>query len=283
MKETHAEGMLVADDCGWFSFFVQRLRCVAPFFVVLSVAGFLLGGLQYPVWAKVEKAEPALNLPDLEGALGQGIVVGLFSGFRTLMADLLYLQANAHWEKREWAQTEALMALTTSVDPEPTFFWLNRARITAYDVPHWRIRQLGRFYDVPEGVRQKIFEEQAQRGIEVMDEAQKFHPGDYRIPLQRAQILSGSNINDLENAAYWYFQASLSEGAPYFIGRIYAELLRRLDRSQEAYDYLRSVYPTLPLEDPYAAKGVVLERIRELEEELNTPWALRLPLDALEL
>ncbi|HAQ58488.1 MAG TPA: hypothetical protein DCR32_05660, partial [Opitutae bacterium] len=57
---------------------------------------------------------------------------------------------------------------------------------------------------------------------------------------------------------------------PYFAARIYGELLRRQGKDAEAYDYLKQLHHDLP-DDPYAQKPIILDRIRELEEELKIP------------
>jgi len=78
------------------------------------------------------------------------------------------------------------------------------------------------------------------------------------------------------------WRASEQPNAPYFAARIYAELLRRMGRNAEAYDWLKKLYPTLPkaadaalgitaFQVESAMAPVVMERIRELEKELNIP------------
>ncbi|HEY0946391.1 MAG TPA: hypothetical protein VGD81_14030, partial [Opitutaceae bacterium] len=72
---------------------------------------------------------------------------------------------------------------------------------------------------------------------------------------------------------------------PYYAARIHAELLRRMGRKREAYDWLVRLYPTLPRSRDgapasaamleAAMPGVVLQRIRELEQELGVPEAQR--------
>ncbi len=253
----------------------RALTCVVCVCVLLIV-GLIVSPLQRSAWGQVRSLQPELNLKKVEGALGQGLVVGLLGGFRTIIADMVFIRANVYWEKKDREKTEALINLTTAIDPRPMFFWLNGSRIMAYDIPIWRIREAGGLDEVPKSVQDQIYKEQAERGIDLIDSAGQYHPGDYRVPLEKAQIYN-NKLKDKEKAAEYFLKAYHAEDGPYYTARIYAELLRQMDRQQEAYDFYRELYRDLPDDDMRANKPVILERIRELEKELNTPAVQRLP------
>ena len=84
-----------------------------------------------------------------------------------------------------------------------------------------------------------------------------------------------NRLKDVENAAKWFLKASHQKDAPFFAARIHAELLRRQGKNQEAYTFLKGLFLTLPNDNPYAQKDIILERIRELEDELEIPAILR--------
>ncbi|MGE9294799.1 MAG: tetratricopeptide repeat protein [Puniceicoccales bacterium] len=260
------------------NWFLRVGKQTAVVLAVLALAGLITSPVESRSWNEVKKLQPEMNLSDVEDALGQGMVLGLLGGMRTIIADFVFLRANYFWERKDRPNTEALIALTTSIDPRPMFFWLNGARMISYDIPVWRVRERGEWEDVPEAVRDRIFAEQAARGIAMMDRAAQFHPDDYRVPLEKAQIYL-NKLEDLEEAAKYYKEVSEMPDAPYFAARIYAELLRRQGREQEAYAFLKDLYAELPPpnESAIAARDVVLERIRELEHELDVPLIERLP------
>ena len=83
---------------------------------------------------------------------------------------------------------------------------------------------------------------------------------------------------DDANAANWFFKASQQADAPYFAARIYAELLRNQGRNEEAYVFLKELHNSLP-NVPFAQKGIILERIRELENTLKIPLWQRFEAD----
>ena len=238
--------------------------------LVLAVVGLLSRPLEAPAWKVVRAGQPEFNLSKLESALGQGLIVGVLGGFRSITADFLWIRLNTVWEQKERAKLDALVKLATQIDPRPLFFWINGARMIAYDVPNWRIVEEGGYDAVPESRQRAIDREQAEQAFAFLRQAMEFHPRDPGLYLEFAQIYL-NRLKDDAAAAEWFLKASELPGAPYYAARIHAELLRRLDRPREAYDFLTALYRELPKDDPYAQTGVVLERIRQLEAELAIP------------
>ena len=265
--------------------------------LVLAATGWGLRALEAPAWRELRAREPALQLGALEGALGQGVTVGLLGGFRALLADMVWIRTNVVWEQRDLPATQTLIKLVTAVDPRPLYFWLNGSRMVAYDMPNWRIVAAGGYDQVPAAEQREIDEEQAQVALAYLESARGYHPAAAAIDIEIANVHLNRR-KDVAAAAIAYRAAAEQPDAPYFVARIYAELLRRLDRKPDAYAWLCQLYPTLPKpDDEGAVRGptadhdhalerhamevelamapVVLDRIRELEEELQIPLAQR--------
>lgn len=238
--------------------------------LALLLTGLALRPLEKPTWEAVRAGRPELQLRDLEGALGQGIVVGVLGGFRAILADFLWIRLNGIWERKERPKMGPMIRLVTRLDPRPDFFWINGARMLAYDVPNWRIRAEGGYDAVPPERQQEIDREQAEQAFRLLESAREFHPENPRMYLEVGQIYL-HRLDNVEKAAEWFGKAKDKPGAPYFVARIYAELLRRQDKDGEAYQFLRDLHPTLPAGNPAARKEVVLDRIRTLEETLDIP------------
>jgi tetratricopeptide (TPR) repeat protein len=163
-----------------------------------------------------------------------------------------------------------LLRLVTTIDPRPVYFWLNSARITAYDFPFWRVLAAGGFQSVPEDVQQRVSHEQARFALRGLETAMRFHPGSVELWVERANI-ELNRLGDLNAAAESYRRAWELPGAPYYVARLRAEVLRRAGRRAEALEWLTRLHPTLPPDDEGAAADVVLGRIRDLERELGVP------------
>jgi tetratricopeptide (TPR) repeat protein len=210
----------------------------------------------------------------LQGALGQGVAAGLLGGFRAIMADLCWLRANASWEDCDLPATQTLIKLVTALDPRPLYFWLNGARIIAYDMPGWRMAGGGGCTQMPLAAQEAIEREQAGIALQYLEEALASHPSSATVWIEMANIHL-NRLKDLRTAAECYRRAAGQPHAPYFAARIYAELLRRQGRDREAYTWLVRLHPTLPPMNDEAMAPVVLERIRELERRLAIPDELR--------
>lgn len=248
----------------------SKLAAIGLPLLVLTIAGGVTDRAVRDVWREVRAKEPELNLREFESALGQGLTMGLLGGFRAVIADFLWLRMNLAWEQRNLPATQTLITLVQSVDPRPLYFWINGARIVAYDLPVWRIDAAGGGRSVPAAVQQEFYQEQAELGLRLLDRAMAYHPDEPLLWLEMAKIRQWK-LDDIAGAADLYRRAAETGRAPYYAARIYAELLKRVGRYQEAYNWLVKLHPALPPDDPYAMADIVLGRIRELETILDVP------------
>lgn len=235
---------------------------------VLLVSGAALGRMAAPVWAEAQARQPALRLDSRMAAAGQGVTLALLGGFRALVADAVWLRMYALWEKQDLPATETMIRLVTTIDPRPVYFWLNGARIVAYDLVAWRILLAGGYERVPEDVQERIAREQALQGVRLLEAARVFHPRNADLWIEQANI-ELNKLRDVAAAAESYRRAWAEPEAPYFTARLRGELLRRMGRKTEALAWLKEIYPMLPKHIEGARADVVLERIRELERELG--------------
>ena len=249
---------------------LRPLRTGLVVLIGLFVAGVATRPLEDATWAQVRAGQPALRLDSLKDALGQGVTVGLLGGFRAIVADFFWLRTNALWETNDLPGTQTSIKVVTAIDPRPLYFWLNGSRMIAYDMPNWRITRAGGYDAVPTSIQRRFDEEQSRVAIAYLIGAYGYHPHNALVTIEIANIHL-NRLKDLKTASTYYLEASKTPGAPYYAARIYAELLRRLDRKPEAYDFLKTLYRTLPKDDLMALAVVVLDRIHELEEELAIP------------
>ena len=258
------------------SWWWQRGRAALAVFAGLLAAGLATGPLQGYAWGAVRARTPELNLKDFNSALGQGLVLGLLGGFRTIMADFMWITGYTNWEKRIRPETEAMVNLTTLLDPESVYFWSEGARIIGKDIPAWRGEAAEKAGQLTPAEELAIRREQGDRAQSLLDRGLANHPNNVTLLQDKAQIYE-INMHEPAASIEFYREAANAPGAPYFLARVYAEILAKYGHVREAYDYLRGVYPTLPLKSPAAAKGMVWEQLREWEDQLKLPAAERLP------
>ena len=198
------------------------------------------------------------------GHLGQGVSFAILGGYRSLVANMVWLSLNSDWEDRDFAATMAKIRLTTSIDPRPKSFWLNGARIMASDMPVWTLGDwnAAQLFETEEGaaIRRRF----ARMALDFLEEARLAHPNNPDMVIEQA-VIHWRKLEDLETSAKLFGEVVGMDSAPFFAGRIYAELLERLGRLEDALYYLESIVDELPLEDPRAMKPVVESRIRKLK------------------
>ena len=221
-----------------------------------------------PVQAERARHRPTLVLERHGVIVGQGLRAAMPAGLRALAADFLWLRANLSWERRDLDATKENLHLVIAMDPRPLVFWINGARMLAYDLPGWRVAALAGRGPVPDGVRRRIGEDQAQRALAWLDEARRFHPDSPAVFIESANI-SFNCLHDPIAAAAAYRRAALQPEAPRYAARLHAEMLRRAGRKAEALAWLVALHPGLPRDEEAAAADLVLARIRDLETELG--------------
>jgi hypothetical protein len=240
----------------------------------LAAAGSVLGRVAAPAWDMARARQPALRLDPSMSAAGQGVTLALLGGFRALVADAIWVRMYVLWERHDLPGTHSLLRLVTAIDPRPVYFWINGARILAHDFSMWRLDAAGGFDAVGTAVEARINREQGTLALEHLSAAATFHPTNPDLWIERANI-ELHRLRDLAAAAESYRRAWELPKAPYYAARLHAELLRRQGRNAEALAWLVKLHPTLPAGDDGAARDTVLERVRDLERELNVPASQR--------
>lgn len=234
----------------------------------LALAGAGLGRVIDPAWSAARERQPALRLNSSMTAAGQGVTLALLGGFRALVADVVWVRMYALWEQHDLPATQSLLQLVTAIDPRPVYFWINGARIVANDFSAWRLDLAGGYAAAGASAEQRINREQGTIAVQHLDAAMEFHPSNPDLWIERANI-ELNRVGDVGAAAESYRRAWEQPRAPYYAARLHAELLRRQGRKAEALAWLVKLHPSLPAGDDGAARDVVLDRIRELERELN--------------
>ncbi|HUG10361.1 MAG TPA: hypothetical protein VMM36_05080 [Opitutaceae bacterium] len=255
---------------GLFPGFRERFTIATVTLAALVATNLALRPLEGPAWEEVRARGAGIDAPGIESAVGQGVVAGLLGGFRALAADFLWMKVNSDWEDMNLPATETAIRAVTAIDPRPLYFWINGARMIAYDMPNWRIERGGGFDVVPLSVRTRVDEEQARIALDMLADARQVHPDNPALVIEVANIYL-RRLHDTTTAAELYRQAAELPGAPFYAARIHAELLRNLGRREEAHQWLLRLHPTLPRDVPEAMPEVVLARIREIEDELGLP------------
>ncbi len=266
------------------SWWWRRGRAGVVIFTTLLTAGVAARPLQNAAWVPVKARQSELKLNDLGNNVGQGMLLGVFGGFRAVLADFVWLQGYSYWEHRDKPDLEAMIYLATTLDPRMVGFWDNGSGELANDIAAY----VNRDTDIPDNQRLAAYyparQTQAEIALKFLDRGLQFNPGDYTLlkdeallydnNLREAARAAGNKAGELTymaKAAEKWREAAEADDSPFFAGRLYVRHLVRMGKKMEAYTYLTKIYPRLPTDAPDAQKGVVWDWMIGLEHNLNLP------------
>jgi hypothetical protein len=206
-------------------------------------------------------AELTLDLREQVGQLG---FLAALSGFRSLVADLLWIQAHIAWERTEWGKMALIFNNVTSLQPRALLFWdmaawhmAWNASVAALEDPRiprqaLRVRAQRQYF--------KLGEDFLLRGI-------RNNPDRYLL-YERLGILYRDKFRDHCAAAEAFSKAASFPGAPHYLERFVAyELSYCPGREREAYELLRELYQRGKEE----RLPTLLSRLKEMQEKLDVP------------
>lgn len=141
-------------------------------------------------------------------------------GYRTFAADCFWLKTNLAWETRDPARVRRLIDFTVMADPQAPYFWLNGARILAYDFPAWQCAGEDK---APLALRARWRMLGADEALRLLERGQHWHGHSAALHLEMANICLYA-LGDRHRAAECYRVASEQSDAPDYAARIYTRL-----------------------------------------------------------
>jgi hypothetical protein len=215
--------------------------------------------------------QPAFQASSLQAAAGQGLLLGILGGYRSIMADFAWVRAYVFWERQDRAACETHMRLSATLDPANPYFWRQMAHITAFDMPHWeiwRLRHGGTLTLAPAVARQRTHQ-YARHALKFLAE------GAARNPLAQAQfwadaaIIALNRLEDPRQAVEFYRRAAECPNPSWFAPRAYAIILgMKLGEPAAAARWLRAYIQRLqasPGADPHGLRAELEELAQKLE------------------
>jgi hypothetical protein len=138
----------------------------------------------------------------------------------SLAADWFWLQGDLAWERRDAGQTRYLISLTLSADPRPAYFWVNSARMLAYDLPAWADEADGNPAPALRANRRKAA---ARDALRLLQRGLQSGSDPTALQLEMATIcLYG--LGDQALAAEYFRQAAARPDAPAYAAHIFRRL-----------------------------------------------------------
>jgi hypothetical protein len=242
------------------------------------VAGLLLafGGIKLPIEHKLAAEHRQLHFRgvefnlDLREQIGQLGFVAALSGFRSLVADGLFIQAHVAWERTEWGRVLLLFRQVTTLQPRSILFW---------DMAAWHMAwnaSVAAFNDPSQprqALRVKAQREYFALGKDFLERGIRNNPEKPQLYETLARLYK-EKYRDHEHAAEFFAKAAALPGAPGYDKRFAAyELSYCEGREREAYQELRRLYDIGEGE----RLPTLITRLKFLENKLNIPPDQRIP------
>lgn len=230
----------------------------------------MAGLLARPLTRSNNEDERLAEMDALSSGLGNGITLAALGGYRNVAANFVWISMYGDWQYRRKVEVLEKMKLAVSLNPDSLYFWIDGSRIIANDMPVW---------EVGDDRMNTLFDESRSEGIEVrkrygkealsfLEEAPVELSKRYEVLLEKAAIC-WKRLGDIDRALRFLSEAVEIPRVPYYVCRVYAELLHRNGETGKALRYLESHYETLPENDSRAMKPFVARRIEELRRELT--------------
>ena len=247
----------------------------AVLWTVVIAALLLFGLVRLPFEKSLDAAHreaglrtAALNI-ELREQIGQLAYAAALSGFRSLVAAFLWIEAHTAWEQTAWGRMAGLFQSVTSLQPRSLVYWdlaswhmAWNASIAARDNPK----------EPSEFLRRRAEREYHELGRDFLQRGIDNNPDAYLLR-ERMGIMLRDKFADHCGAAEAFAAAAERPGAPPYVKRLAAyELSQCEGREREAYERLRATY--LMGESERLPRVITL--INELEEKLDIPRAERL-------
>ena len=234
--------------------------------VLALLLGFGLARLQPELQISRTRQDAHLQAAPIQPSLRQNLsqmgFLAALSGFRAVVADLLWIQAHTAWENTDWGRMKLLLDTVTALQPHAVVFWDGaawhmawNASVSALDNPAQsrlalRVKAQREFH--------RIGEDFLLRGIQN-------NPGRHEL-YNRLGMLYRDKIEDHSRAAQAFADCAALPNAPSYARRFAAyELSRVPGRETEAYAALKNLF----LEGEKNWLPTLFSRIRFLEEKLN--------------
>lgn len=244
--------------------------------LVVGLALALFGVARLPMERAISEEHRRLHFRavdfnlDLREQVGQLGFVAALSGFRSLVADALFVQAHVAWERTEWGRVLLLFRQVTTLQPRALLFWDMAAWHMAWNASTAALndRTQPRL-----ALRIKAQREYLALGRDFLERGIKNNPDRPQLYEALARLYR-DKYNNHEHAAEFFAKAASLPGAPSYVRRFAAyELAQCPGREQEAYDQLHALYRSSENE----RVPTLLRRLRELEIKLDIPADQRIP------
>ena len=243
---------------------------------IVTLLLFAFGGLRLPLESALAEEHKSayfhqakLKL-DLREQIGQLGFLAAFSGFRSLVADFIFIQTHTAWERTQWGRVLLLFRQATTLQPRSLIFWDMAAWHMAWNASD----AMRHDRSLPnDAVRRKLEREYLALGKDFLERGIRNNP-DHALLYESLGRIYREKYRDHDAASRAFDLAALRPDAAEYDRRFAAyELSYVPGREREAYARLRALYDR----GEHERLPTLLKRLKFLEEKLDIPLQEQIP------
>ncbi len=201
----------------------------------------------------------------LRKSSGGAVIMGLLGGYRSLIADLIWIKSYIYWEEKRLSDCLSSIDMAVNIDPQMRMFWTRGASIIAYDTPAWILsEQENRGKRITPEFEKSVKLRQAKRAVEFLNRGLGELGEDYELLMELAQ-LSINKLEDFKLAEGYYERAMNLPNLPTIhLMRNYADTLIMNGKLDKSLEVLQTLKKRLTEKDPIYQ--TISKQISELEK-----------------
>jgi hypothetical protein len=235
--------------------------------LILILAGFVPAKLKMESLCQ-ENGPAPLSL-DLREKIGQSAFVGVLGGFRSVIADMLFIDAYSAWERTDWTSLLLRLRQATELQPRAILFWEMAGWHMAWNAGTAALEDESK----SPATRRRLQSEYLRLGEDFLLRGVAHNPDKPQLYEALARLYR-DKFDDHARAAENFEKASRLPGHASYDERFSAyELSYCPGREREAYDRLRGLYQRGEKE----RLPRLINQLRAMEERLNIPVNERIP------
>jgi hypothetical protein len=241
------------------------------FSLVLALIGFVFVPAKLKLEADLTRhriAAGPLNI-GLRERVGQTAFAAVLGGFRSVIADLLFIDAHAAWERTDWTHLLLRLRQATELQPHAIMFW---------DMAGWHMAwnaSIAAEEDTskPAALRQRSSREYIELGRDFLSRGIANNPQQPQLYEARARLYRDRLHDHLHASADFYKASRLPDCAAYDERFSAYELSYCEGDERDAYERLRALY----LRGEKERLPTLMARLKFLENKLNILPEQRIP------
>ena len=202
--------------------------------------------------------------------LGQGLTIGVLSGMRSVVSDIIWLYVTDAWQHQEWFRMGGYINLCTSLQPRCTMFWVIGGWHLAWNASIGASEDI---HQTNELKKLKATRFWIDKGLEVYLRGIENNPEYWRLWADTG-LLYQQRIKDYYRAAYYYEEATKRPNCPIYYERFPAIMYGLAGDDWKAYEAWKTLWFRLTpaeKEDRLHWKEKIESNIRQLESKLSIP------------